>query len=41
VVDHLRLNGPWKYQLSDLYDEPVVTTAVERIAAEEDARVAA
>jgi hypothetical protein len=41
VVDHLRLNGPWKYKRSDLYYEPVVTTAVERIAAEEDAKVAA
>jgi hypothetical protein len=41
VEDHLRLNGPWKYKLSDLYDEPAVTTAVERIAAEEQAKVAA
>jgi putative transposase len=41
VEDHLRLNGPWKYKLSDLYYEPVVTTAVERIAAEDEAKVAA
>lgn len=41
VEDHLRWNGPWKYQLSDLYYEPAVTTAVERIAAEEQAQVAA
>jgi transposase len=41
VEDHLQLNGPWKYQLSDLYDEPAVTAAVENIAAEELAQVAA
>jgi len=41
VEDHLRLNGPWKYQLSDLYYEPAVTAAVENIAAEEHAQVAA
>jgi putative transposase len=41
VEDHLHLNGPWKYKLSDLYDEPAVTVAVEKIAAEERAKVAA
>jgi putative transposase len=41
VEDHLHLNGPWKYKLSDLYYEPVVTTAVEPIAAQEQAKVAA
>jgi hypothetical protein len=41
VEDHLQLNGPWRYTLSDLYDEPAVTAAVENIAAEEDAKVAA
>jgi hypothetical protein len=41
VQDHLHLNGPWKYKLSDLYFEPAVTTAVENIAAEEHAKVAA
>ncbi len=41
VEDHLHLNGPWKYKLSDLYFEPAVTTAVENIAAEEHAKVAA
>jgi transposase len=39
VEDHVRLNGPWKYKLSDLYDERVVTTAVEHIAAQEQANV--
>jgi hypothetical protein len=41
VEDHLHLNGPWKYKLSDLYYEPAVTAAVENIAAEELAQVAA
>jgi putative transposase len=41
VVEHLQLNGPWKYQLSNLYDEPAVTAAVEKIAAEEHAKAAA
>jgi transposase len=41
VEDHVHLNGPWKYQLSDLYYEPAVTAAVEQIAAEEDAKAAA
>jgi putative transposase len=40
MEDHLRLNGPWKYQLSDRYYEPAVTTAVQNIAAEEHAKVA-
>jgi hypothetical protein len=41
VEDHLPLNGPWKYKLSDLYDELAVTVAVENIAAGEQAEVAA
>jgi transposase len=41
VEDHLHRNGPWPYKLSDLYDEPAVTAAVEKIAAEEYAKVAA
>jgi hypothetical protein len=41
VKDHLQLNGPWQYTLSDLYDEPAVTAAIEKIAAEEDGKVAA
>ena len=35
VVWHLHENGPWLYRLSQLYEEPEVTAAVERIAAEE------
>jgi putative transposase len=41
VEDHLRLNGPWRYKLSDIYYTPAVTAAVEQIAAEEQASVAA
>ena len=41
VEDHVRLNGPWQYKLSDLYYEPAVTAAVENIAAKEHAKVAA
>ena len=41
VEDHVPLNGPWKYKRSDLYDEPAVTAAVEPMAAEEHAKVAA
>jgi hypothetical protein len=28
------VNGPWPYKLSDLYDDPAVTAAVERMAME-------
>jgi putative transposase len=41
VVDHVHLNGPWHYKLADLYYEPAVTAAVENIAAEAQAKVAA
>jgi putative transposase len=41
VEAHLKVNGPWKYQLSELYYEPAVTAAVENIAAEEQTKVAA
>ena len=35
VEAHLHRNGPWKYQLSALYDAPAVTAAVENIAIDE------
>ena len=41
VEDHVRLNGPWQYKLSDLYYEPAVTAAVENLVAKEEAKVAA
>ena len=41
VDDHVPLNGPWQSKWSELYDVPAVTAAVEKIAAEEQTRVAA
>jgi hypothetical protein len=41
VETHLQVNGPWQSKLSEVYSEPEVTTAVEKIAAEEHAKVAA
>jgi transposase len=41
VEDHVHLNGPWQYKLSDLYYHPAVTAAFERIAAKEQAKTAA
>lgn len=35
VAQHLSTNGPWHYKLSHLYYTPEVTTAVERIANEQ------
>jgi putative transposase len=35
VVDHLHVNGPWRYKLSDIYDDPAVTAAVERMTMEQ------
>jgi hypothetical protein len=34
-------NGPWKYKLSQLYDAPEVTAALEHIAAEKSVKIAA
>jgi transposase len=41
VETHLHVNGPWLYKLSQLYYEPAITAAVEKIAAEEPGKVAA
>jgi transposase len=35
VEQHLSTNGPWQYKLSQLYYTPEVTTAVARIAKEQ------
>jgi transposase len=35
VVEHLHVNGSWRYQLSDIYDDPAVTAAVERMTLEQ------
>jgi hypothetical protein len=41
VEAHLQVNGPWLYKWSALYDEPAVTVAVENIAVEPHAKMAA
>lgn len=41
VEAHLHVNGPWPYKLSELYYEPAVTVAVEKIAAADHANGAA
>ncbi len=41
VEAHLQVNGPWPYKFSELYYEPAVTVAVEKIAAEQHAKIAA
>jgi putative transposase len=41
VEDHLNLNGPWQYKLSHLDYEPAGTAALEKMAVEEHAMVAA
>jgi putative transposase len=41
VEQHLSTNGPWPYKLSQLYYTPEVTTAMERIAKEQQLRQAA
>jgi transposase len=34
VVEHLHVNGPWQYKLSDIYHEPAVTDAVSKMVLE-------
>ena len=41
VEEPIQLHGPWKYKLSQLYDEPALTAALEKIAAETQAQAAA
>jgi transposase len=41
VERHIQENGPWQYKLSQLYQDPDVTAAVEQLAAEAQARIAA
>ena len=41
VEQHMAENGPWQYRLSQLYDAPEITAAVECIAAEQQANIAA
>jgi transposase len=41
VIKHLQVNGPWQYKLSEIYYEPEITAAIEKIAAEERLKAAA
>jgi hypothetical protein len=41
VDQHMQGNGPWRYHLSELSQAPEITAAVERIAAEAQAKSAA
>ena len=41
ISKRFQINGPWPYKLSELYDEPAVTAAVEKIAAAQHAKIAA
>jgi transposase len=41
VEQHMAANGPWPYRLSQLYEAPEVIAAVEHIAAEKQAKIAA
>jgi hypothetical protein len=35
VENHLQLNGPWQYRLSELYYEPAVTAALVSMTMEQ------
>jgi hypothetical protein len=41
IEQHIAENGPWQYRLSQLYETSEVTAAVEHIAAEKHAKIAA
>jgi hypothetical protein len=41
VEEHLQINDPWPYKLSQLYYEPAVTAAVEKIIATDQSKAAA
>lgn len=41
VERHVQANGPWQYTLSQVYDAPEVTAAVEQITVEDQAKIAA
>ena len=41
VIEHLQVNGPWQYKLSQIYYEPEVTAVVEKMAADERLKAAA
>jgi transposase len=41
VEQHVQVNGPWRYNLSQIYQAPAITAAVERLAAEAQAKITA
>jgi transposase len=41
VERHVQDNGPWQYKLSQLYDAPEVTAAVDNLAAQKHSKLAA
>ena len=41
VEEHFRVNGPWKYKLSEIYYEPGVTEIIEQMAVDERLKPAA
>jgi hypothetical protein len=41
VEEHVQVNGPWPYKLSDIYYEPAVTAAGEKMTGEEPSKFAA
>src|ERR671915_1102973 len=41
VEAHLQVNGPWLYKLSQIYSEPMVSAAVEKLMAESQSKAAA
>ena len=41
VERHMQEHGPWQYKLSQLYDAPEITAAVEDIAAQQQDKIAA
>lgn len=41
VEQHVQVNGPWRYNLSQIYQAPEITAAVERLTAEAQAKIAA
>jgi putative transposase len=41
VQQHVQVNGPWPYKLSQIYYEPAVTAAIEKLAAIEQLQAAA
>lgn len=41
VIEHLQVNGPWQYKLTEIYYEPEVTALIENMTAEERLKMAA